>query len=62
MRADFRKNGSSYAIIIRPWKRGNKRYECLKWKTGLFCTWERISVEEYHNAKKQTPPDQPLHP
>ena len=51
--ANFRYKGYSYDLWIRPWKKGNKKYEALKWKTGMKkTTWERIPFEQYLKIKK----------
>jgi hypothetical protein len=50
--ATFNYKGHTYDLYIRPWRKKNKgRYEALKWITGLKCTWERISIEEYNEAR-----------
>lgn len=48
----FRKNGFTYELFIRPWKKGKAKYEAIKWETGLRNLWERISYEEYLKAKQ----------
>ena len=52
--SDFTHKGFSYELIIRPWKKGNKKYEAIKWVQGFRNLWERISYEEYNKIKKQT--------
>ena len=47
----FKYKGFTYNLILKPWKKGKAKYEALKWKTGLKCTWERISFDEYLKAK-----------
>ena len=49
--ADFKHNGFSYELIIRGWKKGNAKYEAIKWRTGLRKLWERISYEDYKTIK-----------
>lgn len=49
--ADFKYKGFTYELIIRPWKRGNSRYECIKFKSGFRNLWERISYDEFLKAK-----------
>lgn len=45
--ADFRHNGFTYELIIRPWKKGKSKYEAIKWHTGFKNLWSRIPYEEY---------------
>lgn len=49
--ASFKFKGFTYDLWVRPWKKGKAKYEALKWKTGLKCTWERISFEEFEKAR-----------
>ena len=49
--AAFRFKGFTYDLWVKPWKKGKAKYEALKWKTGLKCTWERISFEEFEKAR-----------
>ena len=50
--ATFNYKGHTYDLYIRPWKKQSKgRYEALKWITGLKWAWERISMEEYNEAR-----------
>ena len=49
----FRYKGYTYDIIIRPWLKGNKIYECIKWKTGYRNFWNRISYDEYKLIKSK---------
>lgn len=51
--AEFRFEGYTYDLWIKPWKKGNKKYEALRWKTGLKCTWERIPYELFVKIKKK---------
>lgn len=51
--AKFKYKGFTYDLVIRPWKKGDAKYEALKWKGNLKFTWERISYEEYLKAKKE---------
>lgn len=49
--ATFRLNGYTYDLFIRICKKTKKRrHEAIKWKSGLKCTWERISFEEYEKV------------
>ncbi len=47
----FRYKGFTYDLWVRPWKKGRVKYEALKWKTGLKCTWERIPFNEFEKAR-----------
>lgn len=49
----FRYKGYTYDLYIKPWKKGNKKYEALKWETGYRCTWKRILYKEYLEAKSK---------
>lgn len=49
--ASFKLKGFTYDLWVRPWKKGKVKYEALKWKTGLKCTLERISFEEFKKAR-----------
>ncbi len=51
--ANFKYQGFTYEIITRVWKKGNTRYECIKWKTGLRNFWERISYDDYLKVKSK---------
>lgn len=50
----FRLKGFTYDLFIRPWRKGKTKYECLKWKTGLKCTWERISFDDFEKARLES--------
>jgi hypothetical protein len=50
--ADFRRNGFTYELIVRPWKKGKAKYEAIKWLSGYRNFWERISYEEYLKQKQ----------
>lgn len=51
--SSFTFKGFTYDLWIRPSKKGKaNKYEALKWKTGLKCTWERITLDEFENARK----------
>lgn len=50
--ADFKHNGFTYEKIVRPWRKGKSRVECIKWVTGFRNLWERITIEEYESVKK----------
>ena len=50
--ANLRFEGFTYQVIIKPWKKGNKRFEILKYPNGLRNLWERISKIEYDKIKK----------
>lgn len=47
----FRRNGFTYDLWFKPWRKGKVKHEALKWKTGDKNTWERISYAEYLKAK-----------
>jgi len=49
---DFKHDGFSYVLYIRPWKKGNTKYEAIKYETGFRNLWDNISYEEYLSAKK----------
>lgn len=51
--AEFRFEGYTYDLWIKPWKKGNRKYEALRWKTGWKCTWERIPYELFIKMKKK---------
>jgi hypothetical protein len=52
--AEFRYNGYTYDLWIKPWKKGNRKYEALRWKTGMKkATWERIPYEHFLKMKKK---------
>lgn len=51
--ANFKHKGFTYELIIRPWKKGNKKYEAIKWVNGFRNLWERISYEEYLEIKSE---------
>ena len=51
--AEFRFEGYTYDLWIKPWNKGNRKYESLRWKTGLKCTWERIPYELFVKMKKK---------
>jgi hypothetical protein len=52
--ADFTYQGESYEVWIRPWKKGNKKYEAIKWKTGFRNLWENIPYEDYLKIQRLT--------
>jgi hypothetical protein len=52
--ATFRFKGFTYELFVKPWKKGKAKYEALKWKSGLKCTWERISYDEFLKAKLES--------
>lgn len=49
----MRYNGYTYEVFIRPWKKGNAKYEALKWPTGYRNLWNRIPYEEYLDVKSK---------
>lgn len=49
----FKYKGYTYEMIIRPWKKGNNRFEVIRWKTGFRNFWERISYNEFLKLKQQ---------
>ena len=49
--ATFRHDGYTYDLYIRPWKKGDAKYEALRWKTGLRYTWERIPYDVYKEVE-----------
>ena len=51
MSIDLRYKGYSYEVIIKPWKKGNKRYEVIRWMSGFRNLWERISYADYLKVK-----------
>ena len=50
--------GFIYSVIIRPWKKGNKKYEVIKRKVGFPASWERIYITEYLTVKNLLKSDQ----
>ncbi|GET28198.1 hypothetical protein SD074_04000 [Prolixibacter sp. SD074] len=50
---EFRFEGYTYDLWIKPWKKGNRKYEALRWKTGWKCTWKRIPYELFIKMKKK---------
>lgn len=48
---EFKYNGYKYIVYVRPWKKGNRKYEFIKHKIGFRNMWERISLDEYKKAK-----------
>jgi hypothetical protein len=50
---DFRLNGYSYKLIVRPWLKGQRRNEAIRWVSGLRRQWERISYDDYLKAKSE---------
>lgn len=51
--AEFTYNGFTYDLWVKPWKKGNKKYEVIRWEKGLKCTWEKISYELFIKMKKK---------
>ncbi len=51
--AAFRYKGFTYELIIRPWKKGDAKYEAIKWQTGFRNLWERISYSEFLKIKSK---------
>lgn len=52
--AAFNHNGYTYDIYVRKWMRdARRRTECLKWRTGMRWTWERITADEFNAAHEQ---------
>lgn len=39
--------GMTYKVIIRPWKRGDARYEVIKHPRNFPNFWERVHISEY---------------
>ncbi len=52
--ADFKHNGFSYELIIRPWRKGKAKHEVIKWKTGFRNLWERITYDEFMRLKSES--------
>jgi len=50
--AEFRYKGYTYDLWIKPWKKGNRKYECLRWKTGDKPSWEKIPYNLFLKMKK----------
>lgn len=48
----LRHKGFSYSVIIRPWRKGKKKYEVIKKEIGNRSNWCRISIDEYLKIKK----------
>ena len=40
-------------MYIRPWKKGNARFEVIRFKTGFRNLWERISYSEFLKIKEE---------
>lgn len=54
MMSTFRYKGFTYDLWIKPWKKGNKKYEALKWQTGQKkATCERIPYEHFLKMKRK---------
>ena len=51
MMADFKYNGFSYELIIRPWKTKTSKYEAIRWVNGLRNLWGIIPYDEYLKIK-----------
>lgn len=49
----FRYKGYTYELIIRPWKKGDSKFEVIRWKTGYRNLWERISYKEFIKIKEE---------
>lgn len=45
--------GFTYTVYIRSWVKGNKKYEVIKYVTGLRNLWERVSLSDYHKAAEE---------
>ena len=50
---NFTYKGFTYELIVRSWRKGSAKYECLKWRAGDKKSWERISYKEYLQIEKQ---------
>ena len=49
--SNLKYKGYTYELIVRPWKKGNSKYECIKWINGFRNLWERITYNEYLQIK-----------
>ena len=52
----FKRNGYTFEVIVRPWKKGKGRYEFIKWVTGFRNLWEHITETEYKENLKEVKP------
>jgi hypothetical protein len=51
---DIMRNGYKYTVYIRPWLKGDRRFECIRYKPGMRkCTWERVDISEYRKVRDQ---------
>jgi len=44
--------GFVYSVIIRPWKKGNSKYEVIKYPIGFRNLWNRTNIDEYNKVSK----------
>lgn len=44
---NFTYNGFTYEVITRPWKRGDSKFEVIRWEIGYRNLWERIPYKDY---------------
>ena len=49
----FKHEGFCYDLFVRPWKKGDARYEALRWPIGQKHLWEHIPYKQYIEAKNQ---------
>jgi hypothetical protein len=44
---DLKHKGYTYTVYIRPWLKGDKKYEVIKYPNGYRNFWERVPYSEY---------------
>ncbi len=47
----FTYRGFVYEVITRPWKKGDSKFEVIRWEVGYKNLWERISYKDYLEIK-----------
>jgi hypothetical protein len=52
--ADLIHDGYAYDVYIRPWKKGIKKYEVVKYVIGYRNLWCNISYTEYLKIKNES--------
>lgn len=50
---DLKLDGFTYTVVERNWKKGNSRFEVIKFKTGFRNLWERVTVSVYNEVKRK---------
>lgn len=43
-------NGMTYKVIVKPWKKGDKRFEVIKHPRNFSNLWERTTLADYRLA------------